>query len=85
MLAEDTVKPYIVARVYIARLYGRLRTGNGHQKIQHLRKALDEFQKAIEYYDNHKHSDIDVTEEIGIAREMITFLPIKMEKIRNTL
>jgi len=79
-LSEDTVRPYIVAQVYIARLYGKIRPVDAHDKVGQLKKAQEHFQKAVDYYDSHDVT-VEVKDEIEVAREMLVFLPIKMEKI----
>ena len=86
-LAEDTVKPYIVSQIYIARLYGKFRPLDKSQKVAFLSKAQTHFTAAMTYYDSHETQcqSLDVKEEIEVAREMLHFLPIKMEKLRQTM
>ena len=86
-LSEETVKPYIVSQIYIARLYGKFRPLDTTQKVALLDKALVHFKAALTYYDEHETQcqKLDVKEEIDVAREMMYFLPIKVEKLRKTM
>lgn len=81
-LSEETVRPYIVSQVYIARLYGKFRPLDAQDKIRQLKKAQEHFQKAVDYYDSHQVT-VEVKDEIEVAREMLVFLPIKMDKIMH--
>ena len=86
-LSEDTVKPYIVSQIYIARLYGKFRPQDAKQRLAFLHKAEGHFQKALDYYEGNEAQcrGLDIEEEMNVAREMAHFLPIKMEKIRVTM
>ena len=86
-LVDDTVKPYIVSQIYIARLYGKFRPQDAKQRLAFLQKAETHFQRALDYYDSNEAQcrGQDVEEEMNVAREMAHFLPIKMEKMRATM
>ena len=84
VLSDETVRPYVISQIYIARLYGKFRPTDTMQKLAFLAKAETHFKKALEYYDTHwdQCKGMDLKEEIDVAREMAHFLPRKMEKIR---
>ena len=84
-LSNETVRPYIVSQIYIARLYGKFRPTDTAQKLAFLAKAETHFKKALDYFDGHMAQcrDMDLKEEIDVAREMAHFLPRKMERIRQ--
>jgi len=84
VLSDETVRPYFISQIYIARLYGKFRPTDTMQKLAFLAKAETHFKKALEYYDTHwdQCKGMDLKEEIDVAREMAHFLPRKMEKIR---
>lgn len=86
-LSDETVRPYVVSQIYIARLYGKFRPTDTSQKLAFLTKAEVHFKKALEYYDDHVEQcrGMDIKDEIDVAREMAHFLPRKMEKMRQTI
>ncbi|KAL5265395.1 hypothetical protein ACHWQZ_G006193 [Mnemiopsis leidyi] len=84
-LSDETVRPYVISQIFIARLYGKFRPMDTSQKLSFLAKAETHFKKALDYYDSHlkQCSGMDLKEEVDVAREMLHFLPRKMEKIRQ--
>ncbi|CAH8446267.1 unnamed protein product [Heterobilharzia americana] len=82
---ESDIKPIVMACIYTARLYSQLISIDNMEKIQNLTKALNFYSQTVFARRNHiKHNSttlIKSCEEIRIAKEMVSLLPIKLSRL----
>lgn len=77
-LPEDLVRPILVANFYLGRLYYKIITPDTRQKIENTTKAYESFKYLVDYCENHEGAKSLVGEELGISKEMMTLLHVKI-------
>ncbi|CAH8826785.1 unnamed protein product [Trichobilharzia szidati] len=82
---ESDVKSIIKAYIYTARLYSHQISFDNNEKIQNLTKALDFYVETVCIAENHikRHPEtlIKNCEEVRIAKEMVSLLPVKLGRL----
>ncbi|XP_069466714.1 KIF-binding protein isoform X2 [Ambystoma mexicanum] len=84
-LEEDVVRPALVAKFHIARLYGKLITADGKKQLENMQTSLEYYSFLVEYCDKNEDAIKVVETELELSKEMATLLPTKMERLRVKL
>ena len=85
---DHNVRPALLCKFYLGRLYSKIITNDTKQRIENCRLTLENYNYLTKYCDNHR---ADTTPEViesmqieySVCKEMCTFLPAKMEKLRQ--
>ncbi|XP_018422585.1 PREDICTED: KIF1-binding protein isoform X2 [Nanorana parkeri] len=84
-LEEDVLRPALVAKFHIARLYGKLISSDPKKQLENMQKSLNEYTFVVEYCANHEEAVKSVETELELTKEMVTLLPARMERLRAQL
>ncbi|XP_043911708.1 KIF-binding protein [Protopterus annectens] len=84
-LTEDVLRPAIVAKFHIARLYGKLIVADGRKQLENMQESLDNYKFVVDYCENHPEAVKAVETELELSNEMVQLLPTKMERMRGKL
>nr|XP_033798839.1 KIF-binding protein [Geotrypetes seraphini] len=84
-LEEDVLRPAMVAKFHIARLYGKLITSDGKKQLENMQMSLEYYSFLVEYCKKHEDAIKAVETELELSKEMVELLPTKMERLRMKL
>ncbi|XP_029465015.1 KIF1-binding protein [Rhinatrema bivittatum] len=84
-LEEDVLRPAMVAKFHIARLYGKLITSDGKKQLENMQLSLENYIFLVEYCKKHEDAIKAVETELELSKEMVDLLPTKMERLRMKL
>ncbi|XP_038600090.1 KIF-binding protein [Tachyglossus aculeatus] len=84
-LEEDVLRPAMVARFHMARLYGKLIPGEGRRELENLQTSLAHYAALVDYCEKHPEAVPAVRTELELSREMVGLLPARMERLRAKL
>ncbi|KAM5142445.1 KIF-binding protein [Mantella aurantiaca] len=84
-LEEDVLRPALVAKFHIARLYGKLITSDPKKQLENMQKSLDYYTFVVDYCANYEEAVKSVETELELTKEMVALLPARMERLRAQL
>lgn len=82
ILEEDVVRPALVAKFHIARLYGKLITADAKKQLENIQISLNYYTFLKDYCANHEEAIKSVETELELTKEMVALLPVRMERLR---
>ncbi|ESO90154.1 hypothetical protein LOTGIDRAFT_123781 [Lottia gigantea] len=82
-LSENDVRPALVAKFCMGRLYSKLIFPGVEEKLSNFLKSLEHYKFVVDYCKQHPEDQDKVTHEYDICVEMVELLPLKMERIRQ--
>lgn len=80
--SEDAEKPLLQAYFHIAALYGRFITLDKPKQLQNVEKSLQHYKIVTEYCERNVKAKELIPMELGICKEMVALLPIKVAKLK---
>ncbi|XP_030381824.1 protein KBP homolog [Scaptodrosophila lebanonensis] len=75
----------LYAHFHIGRLYYKLISGNPHQQLEHINNCLKFYQRFSTECEARKEAAMPLHGEIGVVREMLQLLPLKIQAIKGRL
>ncbi|XP_036592756.1 KIF-binding protein isoform X1 [Trichosurus vulpecula] len=84
-LGEDVLRPALVAKFHIARLYGKLITSDGRKELDNMQASLEYYTFLVDYCERYPEAVHAVETELELSKEMAGLLPAKMERLRAKL
>ncbi|XP_077115126.1 KIF-binding protein [Ranitomeya variabilis] len=84
-LEDDVVRPALVAKFHIARLYGKLITADGKKQLENMQISLNYYFFVVSYCADHEEATKLVETELELTKEMVALLPARMERLRIQL
>lgn len=84
-LDEDVLRPAMVAKFHIARLYSKLITSDGKKQLENMQTSLEYYTFLIDYCEKHPDAVRVVETELELSKEMVGLLPTRMERLRAKL
>ena len=89
-LDDHNVRSALLAKFYIGRLYSKLITLEPKERLSNTKKTLENYTYLVDYCDKeNKEENPSVLDrmkiEYNICKEMCTFLPAQMDKIRTMI
>lgn len=84
-LQEDVLRPALVAKFHIARLYGKLISSDPKKQLENLQTSLNYYTFLVEYCATDEEAVKAVETELELTREMVALLPARMETLRVQL
>ena len=84
---EENVRSVLLAHFYIGRLSGKFVgvSENSPLKIKWLMQSCVNYKKVIDYCDQNPEAAIVMEAELPVCRELVTLLPIKVERLKADL
>uniref|UniRef100_A0A8C2YZ89 KIF-binding protein n=1 Tax=Cyclopterus lumpus TaxID=8103 RepID=A0A8C2YZ89_CYCLU len=77
-LEEEVLRPALVARFRVARLYSRLISPSPSAQLENLDKSLEHYKYVVQYCEAHPEAAAAVETELELSTEMVGLLPLKM-------
>ncbi|XP_033004883.1 KIF-binding protein isoform X2 [Lacerta agilis] len=84
-LEEDVLRPAMVAKFHIARLYGKFITSDGKKQLENMQTSLEYYSFLVDYCEKHTDAVQAIETELELSREMVGLLPTRMERLRAKL
>ncbi|NXN98724.1 KBP protein, partial [Rhinopomastus cyanomelas] len=81
-LEEDVLRPAMVAKFHIARLYGKLITPDLKKQLENMQTSLEYYTFLVEYCEKYPDAVRAVETELELSKEMVGLLPTRMERLR---
>lgn len=87
---EHNVRPALLAKFYIGRLYSKFIVVEPSKKLENMKHTLESYKYLVDYCDRQKNEGDDdpinqMINEYNVCKEMIFLLPNEMEKVRLTI
>ena len=96
---DHNARPALLAKFYIGRLYSKIITLEPEKRLANVKQTSDHYTYLVNYCDKHSPAETDpaanqspdddiklkMKVEYNICKEMITFLPVQMEKLREMI
>ncbi|XP_075697569.1 KIF-binding protein isoform X2 [Rhinoderma darwinii] len=84
-LEDDVLRPALVAKFHIARLYGKLITADANKQLENMQISLSYYTFLVDYCADHEEAIKSVETELELTKEMAALLPARMERLRIEL
>ncbi|XP_039593560.1 KIF-binding protein [Polypterus senegalus] len=84
-LEEDVLRPALVAKFRIARLYSRIISSDGNRQLETLSKSVEYYKYVVDYCEQNPDSKKAVETELELSEEMLGLLPVRIERLRAKL
>lgn len=84
-LEEDVLRPAIVAKFRIARLYSRIITADSNKQIENISQSLEYYRFVVDYCTRNQDAKKAVETELELSEEMASLLPLRLERLRAKL
>lgn len=81
-LEEEVLRPALVARFRVARLYSRLISSVPSVQLENLNKSLENYKYVVQYCETHPEAAAAVTTELELSTEMVGLLPLKINRLK---
>ncbi|GLV31337.1 uncharacterized protein CBL_11068 [Carabus blaptoides fortunei] len=82
---DDLERPTLKAYFHAAVMYGKFITPDKTVQLENTRKSLLYFKKMVDYCDKFEKATVHVKTELGVCREMVMLLPLKIMKISQEI
>lgn len=86
----NNTRPALLAHFYIGRLYSKLIPSDYSERLTNTKKTLEYYTYLVQYCEKHANDEelkiMDFMKvEYNVCKEMIAFMPVKMENIRKNI
>nr|XP_046240584.1 KIF-binding protein [Scatophagus argus] len=81
-LEEEVLRPALVARFRVARLYSQLISPLPTVQLDNLNKSLENYKYVVEYCETHPEAVATVETELELSKEMAGLLPLKINRLK---
>lgn len=83
-LEADELIPIAFAYFQIARIYYKYVTPDKKMQASHIANCMENYQKFVAMCEKHKEVGDKMKAEIGVSKEMLILLPLKLKKIQES-
>ncbi|XP_053307035.1 KIF-binding protein [Spea bombifrons] len=84
-LDDDVLRPAMVAKFHIARLYGKHISTDPKKQLENIQKSLNYYSFLVDYCKKYEEAIKSVETELELSKEMVALLPTRMERLRLQL
>ncbi|KAL4640878.1 KIF1-binding protein [Arapaima gigas] len=84
-LEDDVLRPALVAKFRIARLHSRHISSNVPTQLENLSRSLDCYNFVVHYCEENPEARKAVETELELSEEMVSLLPLKIDRLRNKM
>ncbi|CAG05689.1 unnamed protein product, partial [Tetraodon nigroviridis] len=81
-LEEDVLRPALVARFRMARLYSKLICSLPSAQLENLNESLDNYMWVTRYCEDHPEAAAAAETELELSQEMVELLPFKINRLK---
>jgi len=81
--SDTDVRPSLLAMFCMGRLYSKILVADVRQRLEFIKKTKSYYEYVVNYCDKYPAGAEAMADELGVCREMVGLLPVKMEKIRQ--
>lgn len=81
-IGEDVLRPAMLAKFRVARLYGKIITADPKKELENLATSLEHYKFIVDYCETHPEAAQEIEVELELSKEMVSLLPTKMERFR---
>ncbi|KAG8233589.1 hypothetical protein J437_LFUL001000 [Ladona fulva] len=82
---EETVRPALLAYFYLGRLHSKIIQPDKRAQLENIRNSIEKYKFVVDYCEEHPEAKELMGVELGISKEMVTLLTLKMEKVNKIL
>ncbi|KAM8894303.1 KIF-binding protein [Spinachia spinachia] len=84
-LEDEVLRPALVARFRVARLYSRLISASPSAQLENLDKSLEHYKYVVQYCEAHPEAAATVETELELSTEMVGLLPLKINRLKSKM
>lgn len=84
-LAVDELIPIAFAHFQVARISYKFITPDKQLQLKNLSTCLEHYRKFVALCDKNKEAGEKMTGEVGVSKEMISLLPLKLQRLRENI
>uniref|UniRef100_A0A2I2Y9H6 KIF-binding protein n=1 Tax=Gorilla gorilla gorilla TaxID=9595 RepID=A0A2I2Y9H6_GORGO len=84
-IGEDVLRPAMLAKFRVARLYGKIITADPKKELENLATSLEHYKFIVDYCEKHPEAAQEIEVELELSKEMVSLLPTKMERFRTKM
>ncbi|ELK32368.1 KIF1-binding protein [Myotis davidii] len=84
-IGEDVLRPAMLAKFRVARLYGKIITSDPQKELENLATSLEHYKFIVDYCEKHPEAAQEIEVELELSKEMVSLLPTKMERFRTKM
>ncbi|KAM4896870.1 KIF-binding protein isoform 2-T2 [Sylvia borin] len=84
-LEEDVLRPAMVAKFHIARLYGKIITSDRKKQLENMQTSLEYYTFLVDYCEKYPDAVPAIETELELSKEMVNLLPASMERLKAKL
>ncbi|XP_036294190.1 KIF-binding protein isoform X1 [Pipistrellus kuhlii] len=84
-IGEDVLRPAMLAKFRVARLYGKIITSDPQKELENLATSLEHYRFIVDYCEKHPEAAQEIEVELELSKEMVSLLPTKMERFRTKM
>ncbi|XP_045425266.1 KIF-binding protein [Lemur catta] len=84
-IGEDVLRPAMLAKFRVARLYGKIITADPKKELENLATSLEHYRFIVDYCEKHPEAAQEIEVELELSKEMVSLLPTKMERFRTKM
>ncbi|XP_023402787.1 KIF-binding protein isoform X4 [Loxodonta africana] len=84
-IGEDVLRPAMLAKFRVARLYGKIITADPKKELENLATSLEHYKFIVDYCERHPEAAQEIEVELELSKEMVSLLPTKMERFRTKM
>lgn len=81
-LDDELLRPALVAKFRVARLQSKLISTSPTVQMENLSRSLEAYRFVVQYCEEHPDARDAVETELELSEEMVSLLPIKINRIR---
>ncbi|TRY90524.1 hypothetical protein DNTS_002653 [Danionella cerebrum] len=84
-LEDELLRPALVAKFRVARLHSKLISNQLSAQLENLDHALESYNFIVQYCEEHPDAKSAVETELELSMEMVSLLPLKINRIKSRL
>ncbi|CAB3366462.1 Hypothetical predicted protein [Cloeon dipterum] len=81
VIQEELVRPLLLAFFYLGKLYREFIVPDREVQLRNLNNSIDAYKFIVTYCDKHESAKNLMSAELGICREMLELLPLKLRRL----
>ncbi|XP_050300001.1 KIF-binding protein [Anthonomus grandis grandis] len=82
-IQDDAEKPFLRAYMHVAAMYGRYITLDKNVQLKNVEQQYEHYKFIVDYCEKHPNAAELLPMELGICKEMVMLLPVKMIRLKN--
>ncbi|XP_072534499.1 KIF-binding protein [Salminus brasiliensis] len=85
VLEDDVLRPALVAKFGVARLQSKIICTNLDTQLENLNRSLECYNFIVQYCTEHPEAKKAVETELELSEEMVSLLPLKINRIKSKM